>query len=64
MMVWDIRGDFKDSLTELVDNLRLKRSVTSIIALSFTDFRYFCVGYTSGEMSVFDSENLEIAEEV
>lgn len=32
--------------------------------LEFTQFKFFCVGYDTGEMSVFDSSNMDIAEEV
>eukprot|EP00347_Sterkiella_histriomuscorum_P006085 403354124 len=51
-------------ITELVDSLKLTRSVVSLTNLEFTNNRFFCVGYQNGEMSVFDSFNMDIAEEI
>ncbi|CDW88304.1 wd-40 repeat-containing protein [Stylonychia lemnae] len=64
LYAWNIQGQFKSNATELVDSLKLNRMVKSLINLEFTNNRFFCVGYQTGELSIFDNTNMEIAEEV
>lgn len=64
LFAWDIKACFRQPVTELVDSLRLQHAVTALLPLEFTQHRFFCVGYGTGEMAVFDSHNMDIAEEV
>ena len=64
LLVWELAGEMSSLNATLTESLALQKQVASLLPLDFTNGKYFCAGFVSGELFVFDSSSMDIAEEV